>query len=80
MPTDTQTLALMSAYCTTYCNKPHDTSDGKPIGHECYILPPAALAAEIAGDVDQAIHLITTDPRYMRTGSLVRHAGKRVRS
>ncbi len=45
-------------YCTTFCNMPHNVRTGKPVQHECYILPPAALKAEMVGDYDQACYLI----------------------
>jgi hypothetical protein len=41
-------------YCTSYCNHPHRMKDGKPIRHECRIIPPEALRAERAGDFDRA--------------------------
>jgi hypothetical protein len=45
-------------YCTTYCNKAHRVRDGKPVKHECSILPPAALRAEINGDYEQACAIL----------------------
>lgn len=45
-------------YVTTRCNFAHRLSDGKPIAHECDVIPPAALAAEMEGDYDRAIDLI----------------------
>lgn len=45
-------------YCTTYCNHGHRLSDGKPVDHECYVLPPKALEAEREGDYERAIELI----------------------
>jgi hypothetical protein len=42
-------------YCTTYCNHGHRVKDGKPVAHECYVLPPDALHLEICGDIDAAI-------------------------
>lgn len=50
----------MSVYCTTYCNHGHDTANGFPVDHECYVLPPAALAAEQAGDYERAQALIAS--------------------
>jgi hypothetical protein len=48
----------MTYYLTTYCNHGHELKTGRPVNHECYILPPAALAAEIAGDIPRAIELL----------------------
>lgn len=44
-------------YCTTYCNRYHG-ADGKPLDHECFVLPRGAIAAERAGHYQQAIDLI----------------------
>lgn len=51
-------LDTPSVYCTTYCNHGHRLSDGKPVGHECYVLPPKALAAERADNFELAARLI----------------------
>lgn len=49
----------MSAfYVTSYCNHAHRVSDGKPIAHECHILPAAALKAEMADNIPLACELI----------------------
>ena len=45
-------------YCTTYCNKGHVVRTGRPVGHECRVIPPGALKAEIAGDFGLAIQLL----------------------
>ena len=45
-------------YCTSFCNQGHRLSDGKPINHECYVLNPAALAAEREGDYEKAQELL----------------------
>lgn len=37
-------------YVTTYCNHGHLVANGRPIDHECYVLPPRALELEMAGD------------------------------
>ena len=41
-------------YGTSFCNFGHDMTTGRPIDHECHILPPAMLRAERAGDIDRA--------------------------
>lgn len=48
----------MSSYISTYCNFGHDVKTGKPIDHECVIIPPKALAAEMAGDYERAIEIM----------------------
>jgi hypothetical protein len=45
-------------YCTSYCNQGHRLSDGKPVDHECIILPPKALQAERDGDYEGAIDIL----------------------
>ena len=57
-------------YCTTFCNQGHDMKDGKPIGHECYILSPAKLAQEASGIFPDSPMPI--EPRRI-------HPGKRAR-
>lgn len=71
----------MTAYSTSYCNHPHRVKDGKPINHECYILPPKALAAEMADDMKSAISLIEDGKKYLAFGqrSLLMHRGIRVK-
>lgn len=51
-------LCVPRSYVTTYCNKPHYVATGKPIGHECYKLPPEALRLEISGDYEGAIAIL----------------------
>lgn len=45
-------------YCTTYCNHGHRLSDGMPVEHECRVIPPAALKAEMEGDYQGAITIM----------------------
>lgn len=33
-------------YVTTFCNFAHWLDNGRPIGHECYVLPPKDLGRE----------------------------------
>lgn len=39
-------------YVTTFCNFAHDLSDGVPINHGCYVIPPNALIAEMEQGAD----------------------------
>lgn len=57
-------------WCTSYCNRGHRLHDGKPVEHECYILPPKALELERAGDTRAAIDAIEAAKplRAMRRG------------
>jgi hypothetical protein len=45
-------------YCTSFCNHGHVIETGRPVNHECYILPPAALREERAGNTDAAIEIL----------------------
>lgn len=65
---------MPASYVTTYCNHAHRLSDGAPIAHECYVLPPAALAAERDGDTDKAISILQA------AKPLRRHRGARARN
>ena len=49
-------------YCSTYCNMGHRISTGRPVGHECRIIPPAALQAESEGDYKKAIEILDKAP------------------
>jgi hypothetical protein len=49
-------------YCTTYCNFGHYVDNGRPVKHECRVIPPAALKAEMAGDYERAIEIMTERP------------------
>lgn len=59
---------VIAFYVTTFCNKAHRMRDGKPVAHECYVLPPAALRAERDGDMRRAIELIQAAPRVVSRG------------
>ena len=48
-------------YCTSYCNHGHRLSDGWPVGHGCYVIPPKALELERAGDTDGALAVLTEE-------------------
>lgn len=54
------TRAPRQICCTSFCNFAHYVDTGRPIDHECYVIPPAALEAEINGDTDKAIVLMRT--------------------
>ena len=55
-------------YCSTYCNQAHRVSDGKPIGHECRILPVKALHAEMEGDYETAISILLHSAKKYHRG------------
>lgn len=58
----------MGIYCTSYCNRGHDLRDGAPVAHECYVLPVAALQAEMEGDYDRAQALIAVSRKRVHRG------------
>jgi hypothetical protein len=37
-------------YVTSFCNFAHRLKDGKPIEHECYIIPPRLLKLEMKAE------------------------------
>lgn len=45
-------------YVTTFCNHAHRLEDGKPIEHQCYVMPTEALLAERKGDMARAITIL----------------------
>ena len=61
MPSDNQ------IYATSFCNFGHNLKTGRPVAHECYILPPTMLAAERAGDTDRA-NTILANTDFKRHG------------
>lgn len=48
----------MKIYCTSYCNSGHDLETGKPIDHECRVIPPKALMLERQGKYEEAIEVM----------------------
>ena len=48
----------MGVYMSTYCNRGHRLSDGKPVDHECVVLPPEALQAEREDDFEMATDIL----------------------
>ena len=57
-------------YVTTFCNFAHSTVSGRPIGHECYIIPPKLLVAERDLGFDEA--MVLWRPWYSAKGITVR--------
>jgi hypothetical protein len=55
-------------YHTSFCNFGHDLDTGRPVKHECYILPPEALEAERNGDYDKSLAIL----QKKGTGRIVR--------
>ncbi len=43
-----------ATYTTSFCNQEHRLRDGKPVGHECFVLPAEALHAERADETERA--------------------------
>ena len=41
-------------YVPSFCNKHHRLEDGKPIKHECFVLPTEYLCAEKSGNRERA--------------------------
>lgn len=49
---------MSNFYVTTYCNKAHRLADGKPIEHECHVLPPEVLHLEREGKIEEALAVL----------------------
>lgn len=49
---------MKDAFLTSFCNYPHRMRDGKPIGHECYVLPTEALKLEREGNIEKAQEIL----------------------
>ena len=63
-------------YCTSFCNHGHRLSDGAPVGHECFIIPPKLLEGERHGDIDlEAWAKWASGPRKRHSG-IVRKFGR----
>lgn len=58
-------------YVTTFCNFAHRLSDGAPINHECFVLSPSKLRAEMraetSADFDK-IGSMVQEPRRTHSG------------
>ena len=57
---------MADIYLSSYCNHGHDLATGKPVNHECVILPVDALLAERDGDFETANEIIF-DARPLKT-------------
>jgi len=44
-------------YCTSFCNKGHLLDDGRPVDHECYVIPPEMLRAEMEERFEDALEI-----------------------
>lgn len=49
---------MAELYVTTFCNFAHNVKTGRPIAHECYILPPDMLRAERSGQYALACRIL----------------------
>lgn len=59
-------------YCTSFCNFAHSLKTGRPIGHECYIIPPAALRIERERGANAALESDAWKRFYANKGRPVR--------
>lgn len=51
---------MAETYCSSFCNQAHRLSDGKPLDHECFVLPTEMLYAERDGDYIKASQILTS--------------------
>ena len=73
MPSDNQ------IYATSFCNQGHYLKTGRPVDHECYILPPAMLEAERAGNTLEADRILHAALSKGRTTVRGRRAPKPIK-
>lgn len=71
MNTQVTPVSPTDIYVTSYCNHAHRLSDGKPLNHECYVLPPKALQLEREDKVSEAIEVLA-QAKPLRISSGVR--------
>lgn len=50
-------------YASTFCNRGHYVATGRPVKHECIVIPLAALKAEMEGDYTKANEIMSKRPR-----------------
>lgn len=65
--TDTNPMHVF--YVSSYCKRLHCVGDGRPIHHECFVLPPAVIQAEQKGQIWLAAVLIMRSPMKRHRGS-----------
>lgn len=59
---------MSESYVTTYCNFPHRMRDGKPINHECRVIPLKVLRLETEDKISEAIEVMKRSPMRMCMG------------
>lgn len=64
----------MRLYLTSFCNRLHCMRTGRPIEHECFLLPPAALRAEREDQISKSVSILA---EARAEGRLRRHRGIR---
>jgi hypothetical protein len=65
-------------FSTSFCNFGHDTTTGRPIDHECYVLPIAMLDAERRGDFNEANRILSNVD--FKRGGMVRGRTRKART
>ena len=56
-------------WVSSYCNFAHEIKTGKPIEHECRIIPVKAIEAEIKGNIEDSTNILRNAPaKIMRYG------------
>jgi hypothetical protein len=60
--------ASRALYTTAFCNRAHRLRDGKPVGHECYVLDPAKLRLESEHGAGAVEGSIVREPRTLHRG------------
>ncbi len=64
-------MTKVALYLTSFCNKLHRLSDGKPVEHECYVLNVDTLRREQRGEDCKGLEVRTEHiHRGLKRGSL----------
>lgn len=65
--------AVPTSYASTFCNHGHVMASGRPIAHECYYIPPAALRLERHGFFKEAHALMRSEASTVLTRAAKAH-------
>lgn len=61
-----------AVYCTSFCNQGHNTKNGRPVGHECYILNVALLRMECEEGAQAVLDYLAETGKRFHNGKSVK--------
>ena len=65
------TVPGTGTFLTIYCGREHRLADGVPVAHRCRVLPWAAVATEVSGDIEMMIAILAAEPLVLGGHDLV---------